>query len=50
MEEMAKKHHRRLHAHIRLTCEGEGGEESYRVGVEVKSLDLVMLQDRQEEG
>jgi hypothetical protein len=50
VEEVAKQCHGRLHAHERLTREGKCGKESDRVGVEVESLDLVMLQDRQEEG
>ena len=47
---MTEKGHGRGNAHHGLTHEGEDGEESHRLGVEMGKVDLVMFKHRVEEG
>ena len=46
---MAKQHHGRHHAQVRLAVVGEDGQEEDGVGMKMKGVDLVMAEDGVEE-
>ena len=47
---MAEEGHGRSDAHHGFAHEGEDGEKSHRLGVEMQHVDLIMLEHRVEEG